>query len=257
MQEKEEQIPKWLQGLYGGMAYGLAVSLISHPFDTIKCRLQTGVPVCSGRTSAFADVRNLYKGVGAATAASVCFRTVPFIGYEGVSEEFRRRKWLENAPLTVAFIAGAIGGVMRGILETPAEFVKTRQQLCRSWETSGVFRGLSITCIRNAAVIGTYWVIFNACRPIRMALPPMMADFFAGGVCSVGAWALVFPLDTVKSQIQGDSGTAKSVAKQFFLNYQRAGVSSFYNGLGAGLSKVLLANGFGMIAYGIVKNSFQ
>lgn len=256
MQENQGTPPKWLQDILCGMAYGLTAGAVSHPFDTMKCRLQTGVPLFASKFKLLIDLRSLYQGVGMATAASICFRSVPFIGYETISGEFRRRQWLENAPLTVAFISGAIGGVMRGILETPAEYVKTRQQLSRSWKAAEVFRGLGSTCIRNAAVIGTFWVIFVASLEIRATLPPMAADFFAGGVCSVGAWALIFPLDTVKSQIQGNSGTTSKFAEQLLVSYRNVGICGLYSGMGAGLTRVFLANGCGMIAYGLAKNHF-
>jgi hypothetical protein len=56
--------------------------------------------------------------------------------------------------------------------------------------------------VRNAWVIGFYWVLYEASKPARSSLPPVLNNFVAGGVCSVGAWALTYPLDTAKLRIQ-------------------------------------------------------
>ena len=44
--------------------------------------------------------------------------------------------------------------------------------------------------------------LFEKSRGWRDTLPPILGNFAGGGLCSVGAWALIFPLDTVKSTIQ-------------------------------------------------------
>mmetsp|Transcript_24661 Transcript_24661/g.61266 ORF Transcript_24661/g.61266 Transcript_24661/m.61266 type:complete len:166 (-) Transcript_24661:18-515(-) len=142
-------------GLAGGAAYGLTVSAVSHPFDTIKARLQAGDAPFRG------GARALYAGVGPATAASVLFRTITFVAYEAVTDAFRTHGVLEGAPLVVAFIGGAVGGILRGCAETPAELIKTRQQLGLPWSPSSLFLGLQSTCVRNAWVVGFYWVLYE------------------------------------------------------------------------------------------------
>jgi hypothetical protein len=57
-----EQPSALVRGLTGGAAYGLTVAAVSHPFDTIKARLQVGAAPLTG------GLRGLYRGVGAATA---------------------------------------------------------------------------------------------------------------------------------------------------------------------------------------------
>ena len=83
----------YLRGAIGGAAYGLAAAAISHPFDTIKTRLQTKA-VVGGSASVLSRVLGLYSGVGPATAASILFRTVPFIGYEATRSLLRSHRLL-------------------------------------------------------------------------------------------------------------------------------------------------------------------
>eukprot|EP00928_Gymnodinium_smaydae_P080742 TRINITY_DN64389_c0_g1_i1.p1 TRINITY_DN64389_c0_g1~~TRINITY_DN64389_c0_g1_i1.p1 ORF type:complete len:215 (+),score=45.62 TRINITY_DN64389_c0_g1_i1:184-828(+) len=195
----------------------------------------------------------LYRGVVPAAAASAAFRTVPFVGYEFVSRALRDRSLLQGSPLLAAFVAGAAGGVMRGCLETPAELVKIRLQTRRAWRSSsvaGAFRGLGSTCLRNACVIGCYWSIFEATKPVRVQLPPALGNFLGGGVCSVGAWALIYPLDTAKSRIQASQEKTRGTLGEVRQIVSSRGVGGLYRGIGAGLLRAFLANGAGMVAYG-------
>mmetsp|Transcript_45032 Transcript_45032/g.145202 ORF Transcript_45032/g.145202 Transcript_45032/m.145202 type:complete len:211 (+) Transcript_45032:708-1340(+) len=120
---------------------------------------------------------------------------------------------LEERPLAAALLGGAVGGAMRGCLETPAELVKTRLQLQSAWSLPLLLRGLSSTVFRNAAMIGLFWAAFEASAPLRSRLPPLAASFVGGGGCSVLAWAAAFPLDTAKSCIQAGGGSTSVVAQ--------------------------------------------
>lgn len=248
-------VPPLVRGIVGGAAYGLVAAAISHPFDTIKTRRQIDLRLAqTGSRQLLHSLAGLYRGVGPATAASVLFRTVPFIGYEATRNALRARKLLEDAPLVAAFVSGVAGGVMRGCLETPAELIKTRLQVQSSWRLSQLLRGLSSTCLRNGCVIGLYWVFFEASKPAREAcLPPILSNFAAGGGCSVLAWAAIYPLDTAKSCIQAQDGRAPGVVTQLARIYRSAGISGWYAGMGAGLLRAFLANGGGMAMYGLVQ----
>jgi len=243
------------RSLAGGVAYGLVVAAISHPFDTLKCQQQVGKRHAGlAQPQRLSAVAGLYRGVGPATAATVVLRTVPFIGYETVGAALRERHILDGSPLVVAFVAGMAGGVMRGCLETPSELVKTRLQLGEPWRSAQLLRGLQSTCLRTGCVIGTYWALFEATRAWRAALPPLLSDFAAGGLCSVAAWALFYPLDTIKSLIQADGMRHLGMVEALRLILRRSGVGGLYSGLRPGLLRAFLANGGGMAAYGLVQS---
>ena len=85
----------FLRGAVGGAAYGLAAAAISHPFDTIKTRLQTNAAVGGG--SVLSRMLGLYSGVGPAAGASILFRAVPFVGYEATRSLLRSHRLLVTA----------------------------------------------------------------------------------------------------------------------------------------------------------------
>ena len=159
-----------MRGAVGGLAYGLAVAAVSHPFDTLKCRSQAtphAPPAThhrrrhSSASAAFAAraaaVRSLYRGVIPAATASMVLRAVPFIGYEAATAYLRRRHSLfcvsvALPPLLIAFLGGVAGGVMRGILETPSEVMKTREQLRIDWHWDlSLLDGIGATVLRTGA----------------------------------------------------------------------------------------------------------
>merc|ERR1712151_950687 len=105
-------------------------------------------------------------------AASILFRTVPFIGYETTRGILHAQHLLDDQPLLAAFLGGAVGGIMRGCLETPSELVKTCLQTNTAWSVSILMRGLYSTCLRNAAMIGLFWVTFEATSEPRTMLSP-------------------------------------------------------------------------------------
>ena len=45
---------------------------------------------------------------------------MPFVGYEATRSWLRAHGLLEERPLAAALLGGAVGGAMRGCLETPA-----------------------------------------------------------------------------------------------------------------------------------------
>lgn len=244
--------PTLAASVAGGIAYGLVAAAVSHPFDTIKSQRQMADQLDFNGTSSLSV---LYRGVVPATAASVVLRTVPFVGYSTATSVMRSHHVLDGTPLALAFVAGAFGGAMRGCLEAPFELVKTRQQLGATWSQRSLFIGMRSACLRTAAVIGTFWLVFEASAGWRALLPPLLADFVGGGMCSVIAWALIYPLDTAKSRIQGrvehnQAGTG--VISELAALRRVYGVASWYRGIQAGLLRAFLANGSGMLAYGWV-----
>ena len=159
-------------------------------------------------------------------------------------------------PLLAAATAGFAGGLLRGALESPAELIKTKLQIGSPWSPSSLLVGLGPTCLRTGCVISCYWVIFEATRPWRDGLPPILANFAGGGLCSVGAWSLVFPLDTAKSRIQAGS-RSKGVCDELARIYRFEGVRGWYSGLAPGLFRAFIANGGGMVAYGYMQGKLD
>ncbi|KJE89647.1 carnitine/acylcarnitine carrier protein [Capsaspora owczarzaki ATCC 30864] len=120
-----------------GSFAGIAQSLIGHPFDTIKVRLQTqsvtnplfkGPYDCLQQTIRKEGVRALFKGMSSPLVASIVFNSILF----GTFEEFKSR--LSN-PLTgqlstANFVLSCTAtGALESLLYCPLELVKARLQV--------------------------------------------------------------------------------------------------------------------------------
>ncbi|OLL25759.1 Mitochondrial carnitine carrier [Neolecta irregularis DAH-3] len=111
-----------------------------------------------------------------------------------------------------------------------------------------VFRGSFATLARDgpgsAAYFAAYEVVKEKLTPVSadgskgdLSVPAIIA---AGGTAGMAMWLCVFPLDTIKSQLQ--SGTESSIVKVCSNIYARGGVKAFFPGLGPALLRAYPAN---------------
>jgi len=100
------------------------------------------------------------------------------------------------------------------------------------------------------ALISLFWILFELSRPLREAQnSPIISSFLGGGFCSAGAWAVAYPLDSIKSRAQGHLGPApvSHAGKGMWIGA--------YKGFGFGMARTVLANGCAMIVYDAIRAS--
>lgn len=191
---------KFLKDSFAGTVGGVAVTLVGHPFDTVKVRLQTqptsnpiysGAVDCVRKTLQWEGVGGLYKGVTSPLAGQMFFRATLFSAF-GAS-----KRWLATNPdgstrtLSTAdyYKAGFITGAAAAFTESPIDFYKSQIQVqmvraksdpaykppytsvseCvkATLRTSGVrgpFQGLSATLLRNAPANAVYLGSFEVLK---------------------------------------------------------------------------------------------
>jgi solute carrier family 25 carnitine/acylcarnitine transporter 20/29 len=108
-----------------------------------------------------------------------------------------------------------------------------------------VFRGSIATLARDgpgsAVYFATYEVVKKALTPASGELS-LSAVIIAGGLAGTSMWTLVFPIDTIKSQLQsGDRDV--TLAKVLRTTYARGGIKAFFPGLAPALLRSFPANG--------------
>jgi solute carrier family 25 carnitine/acylcarnitine transporter 20/29 len=282
MEHSTTVIREFLVGSAGGAAYGFTAGALSHPFDTIKTKQQAHARYVSSNVLQTATgifrtdgIAGFYQGFAPSLFGSIVFRAIPFAAYSATNQLLVDRDWLTDKPIQRAFISGASGGFLRSFAECPVEVMKTRRQVTNPWTLRSLMTGISITTARNTAVIGTFWAVLVASQPLRDAVSshPAVNSFLAGGGCSVVAWALVFPLDVLKSRVQsgeayrldGTGSTAGvrytkeslSVFKCASEIMREQGFKGFYAGFYAGIARTIVANGVAMVIYDYVRKSLS
>lgn len=188
--------------VFAGTCGGISVTLVGHPFDTLKVRLQTqpmdkpiysGVLDCARKTVQWEGLGGLYKGVASPLAGQMFFRASLF-GAFGSS-----KRWLATNPdgsvrplrTSDFYKAGAMTGFVAAFTEGPIDFYKSQiqVQIIRSKSNpdyrppytsvgacvkatirengfKGPFQGLGATLLRNtpanAVYLGTFEVLKRA-----------------------------------------------------------------------------------------------
>lgn len=110
-------------------------------------------------------------------------------------------------------------GVAQSIICSPMELVKTRLQIqqqqvlkgpwaClshiyRAEGLRGVFRGLSVTALREGPGVGAYFLIYEFLTRSNDNAPiSTLHMLMAGGLAGSGSWLLAYPVDVIKTRLQ-------------------------------------------------------
>lgn len=197
-----------------GASYGLTTVIVGQPLDTIKVRMQ-GMP-STGKQHAWTvgselfqreGIRGLYRGGLPLFVGGSLMRSAQF----GVSG--RVKHWMEEHPHLPHYklfglldwqviTAGIAGGLGRGIVEIPTDFLKTRRQVEKGWTWSHLMDGTAITLVRNTILYTAFMVYIDlskqACRAGYVPSILMnenengLTPFAKGAICANLAWLTVW-----------------------------------------------------------------
>lgn len=262
---------KFAKDVFAGTCGGITVTLLGHPFDTVKVLLQTQSsknPVYSGAVDAASKVikaegvGGLYRGVTSPLAGQMFFRATLFFAYArakefvGVSPE---------DPLSYAK-AGALAWLAGTFFESPIDLYKSQWQcqlikakadpaykspynsvldvVKESWKHNGIrgpYQAFHATMARNLPAGAVYFGVFeNAKNTFAKMNDDGKATnaqiIAAGGIGGFFYWSLFYPIDVIKSALMTDAvNPAQRKFSGFFdaagKLYTSGGVRAFYRGL--------------------------
>jgi len=146
----------------------------------------------------------------------------------------------------------------------------TISQIYRAEGVAGFYKGLGATALRDIPSIGLYFFVYKQSRdllhkmeqrtvshaePVGQAMhhhePSDLATMIAGGLAGTMSWAVVYPVDVIKTVTQVSTGPALGNLKSFKdMNswevgvslYRHHGVKVFFNGLGPTLLRAFPVN---------------
>ncbi|KAJ2942582.1 hypothetical protein O0L34_g2049 [Tuta absoluta] len=254
-----------------GCIGGCAGIIAGHPLDTLKVHVQ------SGRGSAWECTKSLlkggtlasaYRGVAAPLGGIAAVNAIVFGAYGNT-----RRALPNPDSLKTHATAGFAAGLMQSFACAPVELVKTRQQLSRpgdgmpggAWSgarhiirkggITSLFRGLGITMARDAPAFAIYFGTYEAMTRGDLSVTRV---FMAGGVAGMLSWVLLYPIDVVKSRIQGDVIGRYTGAWDCFVKSVRAdGWRCMSRGLGAVALRAFISNGACFTAVAWTERAWQ
>ncbi len=224
----------------GGAVYGFASVVSAQPADTVKTFLQAKPGVTVGRCVRELGLAGLYRGSLPLLVGGATFRSAQFGVAELVVSALPPRT--DKRPFSYQVIlSGLAGGLGRGLVEAPFEFVKVRQQIGEPWRWRDVYQGSSVTIFRNAFLFGFFVINLDIANHYLPALSSYA--FVKGALCANLAWLAVWPIDVVKSRRQ--SGLFGNASAMTILR-QVVASRALFAGVLPGLARSTIANGTGM-----------
>jgi ornithine carrier protein len=199
----------------------------------------------------------LYRGLPSPLAGAMLENAMIFLTYEESKLVILKIFKNESGQLTVpqSFIVGACCGVGSTIILTPVELLKIRlqqgnrptgPQYSSVWDcfkktfaqerVKGIYRGVFSTlmreCIGNAVWFGSYDLICQYFTPKGKSKKDLSQwhFMFAGGIAGVCYWGIPFPIDTIKSRIQGNTEKRIPFLEAGKIIYKESKLRGFYKG---------------------------
>lgn len=186
----------------------------------------------------------LYRGGLPLFVGGSLFRSAQF-GVNEVALGFLR----DNLPQKMVFgfidyqviVSGFCGGIGRGVVEAPFEFIKVRRQVETPLVLREIFHGAGVTILRNSFLFSSFVFYIDISRQLGGLSP-----FMTGAVCASLAWLTIWPIDVIKSQTQSGNYKGKGFGT-LLSDLHRSG--ALYRGLVPGLTRSGIANGTSMVIY--------
>ncbi|KAL1533207.1 Mitochondrial arginine transporter bac2 [Salvia divinorum] len=268
----------WGREFVAGGFGGTAGIIAGYPLDTLRIRQQSSTEGTAAqifrRLVAAEGPFSLYRGM-AAPLASVTFQNaIAFQTYAILSRAVDGHCSSSNDPPSYRGVAlGGFGtGAIQSLVLSPVELVKIRLQLLRSptgprdvarsilraegWR--GLYRGLTITVLRDAPAHGVYFSTYEytrewlhpGCR--KGSCESFGTMLLAGGLAGVASWICCYPLDVVKTRLQAQSrltGKYGGIVDCFRQSVRQEGYHVLWRGLGTAVLRAFIVNGAIFTAY--------
>ena len=260
-----------------GANAGVVGTLFGYPLDFVKTRMQTGAGNSMFRV--FRDVlkqegvRALYVGVANPLAALTILNTLNFSQYA----KFRQFYGVSDSKIVKGgfewkiILAGASVGPLSSLISTPFELVKTQmvlhskkqgpsstssvmvaRNIIHQYGPDALYCGHLVNTTREMVFIASYFTMYEHTKKSITAIAASigmhssLAIPLAGGLSGAASWFVSFPLDCIKSNIQGaalaqrrDRPYAVTLASNLI---KERGVGGLYRGASPSIVRAFLVS---------------
>ncbi|KAG0693754.1 mitochondrial carrier domain-containing protein [Suillus ampliporus] len=278
-----------IKDLAAGTAGGIAQVLVGQPFDIVKVRMQTsakgtynGMLHCAGGILKNEGPLAFYKGtltplLGIGVCVSIQFGVLEYAKRVFTAQNLARGEGGEEGKMLGGgqlVIAGVAAGLANGIVSGPVEHIRIRLQtqsntnptykgpfnamkkIASEHGIAGLFKGQCVTFLREATGYGVYFLVYEKLvqremtqKGIRRDQISPMNPILYGAAAGYALWAVIYPIDMIKSRMQTDGFTPSTGQKYASARdcvrkvWRTEGISAFTRGLGPTLIRSPFANG--------------
>jgi len=258
-----------LLALLPGASQGATVTLIGHPCDTIKTRLQTGLHGKSMSSCIINTIRNegfvgLYRGATIPLISHVVKRSYQFIVFHHLHEQIGLNSYL----------SGLLSGATGTIIGVPLQVVKvnTQSSTHKQYKNSlhfakehfkrkgiiGFYRGFKINLLKDSVFgscfLGNYSFLQGLVKKYTEPKTTLehVGNFLAGGFAHMITWGVFIPIDHIKTKVQlaDKNMTISTIIKNTIKTKEYL---CLWRGVGPALLRIFPVSGGGMLVYEYVK----
>ena len=196
--------------------------------------------------------QTLFRGIGPPMVNAIIMNTVMFSVFGNIKTLISNEEKLTGS---ASLAAGLLSGFATALISTPTDYLKIQAQLhgVSEWKVlmqqpsiQSLFRGNLINFGREGVFTMVYLGIYDQLQP-RGFLEIAATASFTGGM----AWVASYPLDTIKSVIQGSPNIHRrlTIRQAAYQLYNTGGLSAFYRGCAASTGRAILVTSLRMIVY--------
>ncbi|CAD2213303.1 Mitochondrial carrier protein, putative [Angomonas deanei] len=259
----EDQL-RVLRRFIGGTVGGMLQAITTHPLDTIKARVQSGmfpsITACAKSTWRHEGIYGFYRGVTPLLVLNGVFNSILF----SVNQFMLNRltpadfDYSTPQPLWRIALAAELTAPIYVLAITPSERVKVQlqvqgkggaetkingpiecvQYILRTKGVRGLLEGYTPTVLSRFVGLPFYFSGYQITRNALLATPlassnsafrEIAVPLLGGMVAGVCLWSTNYPLDFIKTHVQASGGrlTPSQVARDTF---RRGGILAFYKG---------------------------
>lgn len=280
---------KTVKDLTAGTAGGIAQVLVGQPFDIVKVRMQTSLKgTYSGMVHCATGIMKnegplaFYKGtltplLGIGVCVSIQFGVLEASKRYFARQNILRGKGGDDGLLLSGdqlLLGGVLAGLGNGVVSGPVEHIRIRLQtqsnikptyagpldaikkIYSAHGIAGIYKGQAVTLLREATGYGVYFLSYEkliqwemAKKGIRRDQVNPMNTVLYGAAAGYALWAVIYPIDVIKSRMQTDGFTSSTGQKYTSTLdcvrkvWRSEGLGAFTRGLGPTLIRSPFANG--------------
>lgn len=274
----------WGKEFVAGGFGGVAGVVAGYPLDTLRIRQQSSNSGSAmnifRRVVATEGPSALYRGMGAPLASVTFQNAMVFQTYAVLSRACDKSVDPREPPSYKGVALGGVGtGALQSLILSPVELLKIRLQLkqnpplgssteigptklaktiLKTEGFRGLYRGLTITVLRDAPAHGLYFWTYEymreklhpGCR--KTGQETLNTMLVAGGLAGVASWISCYPLDVIKTRLQAQTKASmkySGIVDCFRKSVEKDGYRVLFRGLGTAVARAFVVNGAIFAAY--------
>ncbi|KAL4438789.1 hypothetical protein ABPG74_013462 [Tetrahymena malaccensis] len=267
-----------LRDYIAGSIGGITQVLIGQPFDTIKVRMQSSVTKISISECIKDLIRNegifaFYKGVASPLLCMSGIVSIQFGIFHNSMRMFKEHYKVNELSIPLLAACGTLSGIGCSVIVGPMEHIRIKMQLMKNkmykntidcaiqvfkqYGIKGLYKGEVATIMREIPGEVVYFVYYELqMRYLRKRYqdsPTILkyCPLFAGGIAGLVFWGAIYPIDTLKSRVQGDSLSEpkyRSLLDAYQKTVKNEGFNSLFKGFTVCAIRSIPVNAFGFLA---------